>query len=137
MPRRCEFCQAEAVGRCYACGALFCDRHGEENCVRCDSSIAAGDPRPDRVSARPLGNGSRSGWWRPQMAEDYNPPACYECKGLARTVCRHCGSLYCADHAGAAGLCAACSRSSNIGLVALIGIVVLMAGLMIVGFFGS
>jgi hypothetical protein len=131
----CHVCQEEAVGRCYTCGELFCARHGDVNCFRCTTAFVEGDPRPDRVSAEPLAKGSRPGWWRPQQAEDYEPPACYECKGLARRVCRHCGSVYCPDHAGSGGLCAACSRSSYFGLVALVAIIVLMGGLMLVGWF--
>ena len=135
MTMRCHICQEEAVGRCYTCGSLFCSQHGQVNCTHCESSVMGGNPRPDRVSTQPMAKGSRPGWWRPQVAEDYTPPACYHCKGLARRTCRHCGSLYCADHAGSAGLCTACSRSSNIGLVALLSILVVMAGLMLVGLF--
>jgi len=131
----CHACPEEAVGRCYTCGELFCARHGDVHCYRCTAAIAEGDPRPDRVSAQRLGNGSRPAWWRPQQAEDYEPPACYECKGLARQVCGHCGSVYCAQHAGSGGLCAACSRSSYFGLVALVSIVAVIGGLMLVGWF--
>jgi hypothetical protein len=129
----CHVCQDEAVGRCYSCGELYCARHGDVNCFRCTAAIAEGDPRHDRVSARPVRTGTRHGWWRPQQAEDYEPPACYECKGLSRRVCRHCGSIYCPEHAGPDGLCAACHRSSYFGLIALAAIVVVMGGLIVLG----
>jgi hypothetical protein len=129
----CHVCQEEAVGRCYTCGELFCARHGDTNCFRCTTAIAQGDPRPDRVSAEPLGSGRRVAWWRPQQAEDYEPPACYECKGLSRLVCRNCGSIYCPDHAGPNGLCAACNRSSYFGMFALLAIVLVGGGLILIG----
>ena len=88
---------------------------------------------PTGISAEPLGQGSRPGWWRPQIAEDYDPPACYECKGLARRSCKHCGSLYCNEHAGSAGLCAACHRSSWVGMLFLAGLLLCVVGLLIAG----
>ena len=103
----CQFCNRDAVSRCYACGDLVCDEHqGRENCYRCETAIAAGDRRADRIGAMPLGNNARPGWWRPIPAEDYEPPSCYECKGLARAVCRNCQSRYCPQHAGKHDLCA-------------------------------
>ena len=69
------------------------------------------------------------GWWRPQEAEEYKPPACYECKGLARAVCRNCRLNYCPEHAGSNGLCRECNRSANLGLyviAAIIGLVALL-----------
>ena len=131
----CHICNQEAVGRCYTCGALFCQAHGQVNCARCETSIVAGDPRPDHVSAQPFGSGGRPGWWRPQVAEDYDPPACHMCGALARRVCRHCGSLYCSQHAGAGELCAGCTRSSHVGMLAFLGVVLLMGTLMLVGLF--
>src|SRR5262245_31601461 len=116
----CHVCGEEAVGRCYNCGALYCERHGDGNCARCDTSIMAGDPRPDRITAAPRSSQKGLGWWRPQQAEGYTPPACYVCQGIAPQVCRHCQSRYCAEHAGAHGLCAECSKSSSLGLIVLI-----------------
>jgi|SRR5581483_2097930 len=119
----CHICQAEAVARCYTCGQLMCAEHGRENCTRCASGIAAGDPRPDRITTRPVSSQTRPGWWRPQPAEAYEPPACYACKGLTRAVCRNCHAFYCTEHAGPSGLCAACGRSAWLGpaILAVIG----------------
>ena len=51
----CHVCGREAVGRCDNCGALYCAQHGDGNCVQCDTSIMAGDPRvPKRRTARAL-----------------------------------------------------------------------------------
>jgi hypothetical protein len=122
----CQFCDKEAVSRCYSCGDLVCEQHqGRENCFRCETAIAAGDRRADRISAMPLANGGRPGWWRPIPAEDYDPPSCYQCKGLARLVCRNCQCRYCPEHGSKDGLCKDCERSSLIGLFVL--------GLLLVG----
>ncbi len=119
----CHICQAEAVARCYTCGELICAEHGNENCTRCASGIAAGDPRPKYVTATVSANKTRRpGWWRPQKAEEFAPPACYACKGLTRTVCEHCHGYYCKDHAGTNGLCRACSGSHWLG-PAILGII--------------
>src|SRR5262249_6960646 len=115
---RCYICQAEAVSRCYTCGQLICDKHGSENCQRCDTAVVAGDPRPEHISAVPLpAREGKPGWWRPQRPEDFAPPACYAGKGLARQVCRNCRTYYCAEHAGPRGLCAACGRSARLGML--------------------
>jgi hypothetical protein len=58
-------------------------------------------------------------WWRPQRAEAYAPPACYSCQGIARHSCLNCGQLYCPEHAGLAGVCAECGKSSRLGIVIL------------------
>jgi hypothetical protein len=131
---QCYRCQREAVDRCYTCGALFCDEHGDVNCQRCDTAIAPGDCRADRIAARPLPALQQHGWWRPQRAEDFEPPACYQCRGLARAVCRNCESRYCPEHAGANGLCARCMKSSTFGLVMLIGILLFLGLLIAFGF---
>lgn len=120
----CHLCQQEAVGRCYTCGQLFCAQHGSRNCLTCETAIAPGDRRADRISAAPLERqGRRGAWWRPLPAEDFEPPACYQCHGLARHTCRHCRQLYCPEHAGQHGLCAGCDRSSWVGLYVLAGLV--------------
>jgi hypothetical protein len=116
----------------------MCAQHGKENCTRCESGIAAGDPRSDRISATPISRAARPGWWRPQQAEDYVPPACYACQGLARAVCPNCRSLYCPEHAGSGDLCQACGRSAWLGPAIL---VIVFAGIALVllwgRFFGS
>lgn len=135
---RCGFCDQEATGRCYNCGELFCDAHGRTNCTRCDTAIAPGDRRADRVSAAPLvDRGPRPGWWRPLPAEEYEPPACYSCKGLARTICRNCRRRYCPEHAGPPQLCADCGRSSALGLYFFVFAVVVMALLLLFGNWGN
>src|ERR1051325_9129782 len=114
----CYICQDEAVTRCYTCGRLVCARHGKENCVRCDTAVMPGDPPTRHVTAVPLAaQGNPNPWWRPQEAEDFAPPACYQCGGLARAICQHCGEYFCRDHAGTGRLCAACGRSARIGLI--------------------
>jgi hypothetical protein len=126
----CHICNAEAVSRCYNCGALVCAEHGKgDTCPGCSTGFAVGDPRADRISVEPMPQQEKHGWWRPQEAEEYVPPACYQCKGLARAVCRNCRANYCADHAGRNGLCRECGRSANFGIyvfAGMIGLIVLM-----------
>jgi hypothetical protein len=81
-----------------------------------------------------MSRGRRPGWWRPQAAEDYEPPACHYCKGIARMVCRNCQHLYCPEHAGSHDLCKSCDRSSYLGLIVLGFIVVFMVLLIGVGY---
>jgi hypothetical protein len=76
----------------------------------------------------------RPAWWRPQIAEDYEPPACYECKGLARKACRHCDHFYCPEHAGRGDLCASCYRSSFFGMLVFGGVLLFMGALMLAGY---
>ena len=114
---QCYLCQAEAASRCFTCGQLICAEHGDENCQPCDTAVVAGDPRQSNVSARRLGAGeTHRGWWQPQVAEPFEPPACYVCKGLSRRVCRNCHSHYCGEHAGPSDLCAGCAQSARLGL---------------------
>jgi hypothetical protein len=123
----CHICQAEAVTRCYNCGELVCAEHGKgDNCARCNTGFVEGDPRSDRICVEPLAKDQHHGWWRPQEAEEYQPPACYECKGLSRRVCRNCQANYCPEHAGPRGLCKACGRSANMGLYVFTGMVALI-----------
>lgn len=131
---RCYLCQSEAVSRCYTCGQLICAKHGRENCHRCDTAVVSGDPRPRQTSAEPLkGKEPNHGWWRPQQAEEYVPPACYECKALARAVCRNCQSHFCREHAGRGGLCQECGRSARLGLVVFILSLVMIAMVLLLG----
>jgi hypothetical protein len=124
----CHLCQAEAVSRCYNCGELVCEEHGKgATCAGCSASIMAGDRRPDRFSETPVGVPQNHGWWRPQQAEEYIPPACYQCQGLTRSKCRNCEQPYCMEHAGPNGLCQECDRSANLGLWICAGMFALMA----------
>ena len=112
----------------------MCDKHGRENCVRCDAGIAAGDPRTDRISPAVVAPPApKAGWWRPQAAEGYTPPACYACGGLCRSVCRNCEGRYCRDHAGPNGLCRECGRAAWLGPIILAVLLPLMAGFMLWG----
>jgi hypothetical protein len=129
----CHICGDEAVGRCYACGALFCAAHGDVNCTRCETGIVEGDFRADRITTAPRTSTARPAWWRPQRAEDFEPSACYICKGLARRVCRNCHEVYCPDHAGAAELCESCTRSSLLGLFILGGILLILTVIVVLG----
>jgi len=133
---KCHVCGEPAVDRCYTCGRLFCERHGEKNCSVCVHGIAAGDPRPDRFTAAPnhLSAPNKS-WWHPQEAEDYQPPACYVCQGLARRTCQNCQRLFCADHAGNDHLCRQCYRSTSIGLIAFGVLMLLVVALALWGIF--
>lgn len=131
----CHVCGQEAVGRCYSCGALYCDQHGDGTCARCDTSIVAGDPREDRISPSPRPAMQRPGWWRPQPAEAYAPPACYQCQGIARRVCPNCLERFCAEHAGKNGMCAQCTESSFLGIVILAGVALFLGALMLFEFF--
>jgi hypothetical protein len=120
----CHLCEAEAVTRCYNCGALLCAQHGkDDNCNRCTTAIAAGDPGGNRIAKTPLGPQKKAGWWRPQQAEEHPPPpACYACQGLTRAVCRNCQSPYCYEHKGPNGLCRECGRSARLGMAIFVGI---------------
>ena len=130
----CHICHKEAVDRCYTCGELFCAEHGDINCRRCETGIVAGDSRTDRVSAVLLTTkSSRPGWWRPQPAEDYDPPACYECQGLARYVCADCRARYCREHAGKNGLCEQCQRSTRGGTIMLVVLFIILGSLTVLG----
>jgi hypothetical protein len=131
---QCYMCGAEAVSRCYTCGQLICDRHGSENCQRCDTGVVAGDPRPEHFSAMPLPAAEgKHGWWRPQPAEEFVPPACYACQGLSRRFCRNCHRRYCPEHAGRRGLCEACGRSARMGLLVFLLAIGMMLGLILLG----
>jgi hypothetical protein len=130
----CHLCEKDAVDRCYTCGALFCPDHGNVNCQSCATGIVAGDNRRDRVSAARLGSGVRPTWWRPQVADDYEPPACEECRGLAPYVCANCASRYCREHAGKNGLCGQCERSLRGGNYFLAIMIVILGGLIMVGY---
>lgn len=129
----CYLCEREAVDRCFTCGQLFCELHGKMNCQRCATGIAPGSGRDDRISALLLARNAKPGWWRPQPAEDFEPPACHECKALARRVCSNCGNRYCPEHAGKNGWCAACVRSARLGnlyltfVFSLVGILAILS----------
>jgi hypothetical protein len=127
----CHICQAEAVTRCYTCGELVCAAHGKNaNCPNCNTGFAAGDPRTSHIADEPIANQElQHKWWRPQAAEAYQPPACYECKGLSRGICRNCQARYCQEHAGVNGLCRACGSSANLGLyvIALTAVLLLLS----------
>lgn len=131
----CHVCGAEAVGRCYNCGLLYCDQHGDGTCARCDTGFREGDPRQDLISAAPRAAAREAAWWRPQPAEEYAPPACYHCRGIARQVCPHCHELFCPEHAGKNGMCAQCSRSSLLGIAILVAVAAIFGVLMLVGLF--
>lgn len=129
----CHVCGGEAVGRCFTCGRLFCDRHGSTDCVVCETAIVEGDPSPDRVTAHRPTRSSGIAWWRPQPADDYSPPACHVCGGLARAACRTCGRRYCPDHAGRASNCRPCSDAANVSLLVVAGIVAVLAVVFLLG----
>jgi hypothetical protein len=127
----CHICGQEAVSRCYTCGKLFCGEHGKENCARCSSAIRTGDPGQDRVSAARIRDHARPGWWRPQPAEEYAPPACYLCHGLARRVCTNCQKRYCLEHEGKGGLCSECAQSARVGVFILAGVMSLLGSMLL------
>jgi hypothetical protein len=129
----CHICNREAIDRCYTCGELFCEQHGKVNCTHCETGIVAGDARADRITKVRLPNAARPGWWRPQPAEDYDPPACQECRGLAPYVCASCGNRYCREHAGKNGLCGGCQRSLRGGNIFLVILVLVIGGLTVLG----
>lgn len=135
-PAPCYLCDREAVSRCYCCGRLICDQHGNENCVPCDSAVVAGDPRGVQADpSSPRFPTARPGWWRPQPAEEYEPPACYECDAIARRTCRNCQDRYCPEHAGPPGMCKACGRSSQLGLFFFVFALVMMALIVVLNVF--
>lgn len=132
---QCYLCQAEAVARCFTCGQLMCAEHGGADCQACSSGVVAGDPRRSHVSATPPPRAKEihRGWWRPQPAEAYTPPACYVCQGLSRRVCRNCHSHYCREHAGPSDLCAACAQSARLGLWVFVISISAMLTLLVLG----
>jgi hypothetical protein len=122
----CEFCQTEAVTRCHACGALVCAEHGKGDiCPHCATGFLAGNPRAVAISKEPLAPIKKAGWWRPQKAEEYVPPACYQCQGIGRGLCHNCQSHFCPEHAGPNGLCRDCARSANLGIYVFVGLFLL------------
>lgn len=127
----CHVCGQEAISRCFSCGRLFCEKHGQETCVRCQTGITASDLRADRVSAQRLSPSGERAWWRPQEADEYVPPACHLCQGLARRTCVYCQKLYCADHAGRDGGCSECNRSAWMANLVIAIIVLAVAGLLL------
>jgi hypothetical protein len=124
---KCHVCQAEAVGRCYECGRLYCAAHDVQgNCSVCATAIH--EYTGDKVSTRALPGRTRKAWWRPQVDEDDpGPPSCYQCGGLANRVCRNCNNLFCAEHGAAADLCASCARSSWVAMWIIIGVLAILA----------
>jgi hypothetical protein len=122
----CHICQAEAVGRCYECGRLYCAAHDVQgNCSTCATAIHVSTD--DKVSTRVLPGRKARAWWRPQIDEDDpGPPSCYQCDGLANRVCRNCNSLFCPEHGRGVDLCAACARSSMMSLWIILGVLLLM-----------
>ncbi len=107
-----------------------------ENCHRCDTAVIPGNPRSRQISVQPLrSKAANHGWWRPQQAEEFEPPACYECKGLARAVCRNCRNHYCREHAGTGALCQACGRSARLGLIVFALALAIAAGVLLLGAF--
>lgn len=131
----CHLCGQPAVGRCYTCGRLFCEKHGKTDCSACAHGIQPGDPRQDRITTTRGGYSPPSAdpWWRPKEADEYHPPACYYCQGLTRSTCRNCGRFYCADHAGRDGLCRECYRTSTVVLLVFLLVLATVVGLVIWG----
>ena len=131
---QCHICHREAVDRCYTCGELFCEAHGGVHCSRCETGVMAGDNRADRVSPARQARKSRPAWWRPQVAEDYEPPACQDCRGIAPYVCPNCGARYCGEHAGKNGLCSQCQQALCGGNVFLAIMILILGGLTLFGY---
>lgn len=111
----CFICGDEAVDRCFTCGQLFCARHGQRDCVRCQSGISEGDPRG--ITSSPPQTSAPRGWWRPIQAEEHTPTACWVCKGLTRAICIECRRPYCAEHAGRNYHCQECQPPSDVATV--------------------
>src|SRR5262249_40606088 len=105
------------------------EEHGgkDDNCRRCSTAIAVGDPGGSRISESPLGPNKAAGWWRPQQADEYAPPACYQCQGLTRAICRNCHSPYCYEHKGPPGLCTVCGASARLGSYIFFGVLSALA----------
>ena len=79
---------------------------------------------------------ARLAWWRPQPAEDFEPPACHVCTGLTRLICRNCERYFCKEHAGSHGLCAECAWSARLGTLILVILFGGIAALIVAGWLG-
>jgi hypothetical protein len=121
---QCHECDHDAVGTCRSCGRSYCGGHGASLCRSCAVAVMAGEPaaaRGQRMVFLQCEN-------RPRIPtvylddDDPGPPSCHICDGLARTVCQSCQQLYCPEHAGRAGWCAECTRTSRVGLYIALGV---------------
>lgn len=128
----CHLCDKEAIDRCFTCGRLFCAEHGTKNCTACQGAYQEGDPSGERISVIPTRSGKDNPWWRPQQADEFAPPACYECQSLTRAVCVACGRNYCKEHAGRNSTCRECSTASDMSLYVVGGFLLVFAAVTLV-----
>ena len=128
----CHVCHAEAVGRCYQCGRLYCAEHDVKgDCSVCATAIHV--PLGDKVSPRRLPGSPSRAWWRPKVEDDDpGPPSCYRCGGLANRLCRNCENLYCPEHAGRGDLCDSCTRSSRLAMWVMLGVLLVIVALALI-----
>src|SRR5262245_44193785 len=127
----CHVCQGEGVGHCRYCGQVYCSAHGDEFCVRCTTAVASAGHGVQQGSRMRLPRFDSLRTWAP--AEEAAPPepACYVCGADPQRVCPRCQGQYCNEHAGRAGMCAACTRASWVSLAISGGVLLFIAGLVL------
>ena len=129
----CHLCQREAVDRCYTCGELFCEEHGNVNCVRCTTGIIAGDNRADRITSNFAREAFTAGVVAAARSRGLHAARLPRVPGASPLCVRQLWPAYCREHAGKDGLCLSCQRALRGSNVFLALLVLGMVGLVVLG----